>query len=160
MIVIVLDWLMMGSVFTVGCCVGGFLNVLIYRFPREIPLKPLRSPCPACGEPMRLIDHISTLSWLLRKPKCRHCRAPVRIRNTVIELLTAVMFLGMFLTYFHTGQIQSMPPLEEMGWLIYLTHITLLSALILSSAIDLEFWIIPLAICWFVTTSALIFVVA
>ena len=37
------------------------------------------------------------------------------------------------------------------GWLIYLLDIIMLSAFIAASAIDLEHWIIPLAICWLVT---------
>ena len=61
-----------------------------------------------------------------------------------------------FMYYFQTNHIQAMPALLKSGWLIFLVHIVLLSVLIVSSAIDLEFWIIPLSICWFVTGIAII----
>jgi leader peptidase (prepilin peptidase)/N-methyltransferase len=81
----------------------------------------------------------------------------------VVELLTGLMFAGVFVLYFIVGirrfQIGGAEGIEAFlsgGWLIYLVHITMLSAFIAASAIDLELWVIPLSICWFVTAVGLI----
>jgi leader peptidase (prepilin peptidase)/N-methyltransferase len=73
-----------------------------------------------------------------------------------VELLTALIFLSVFILYFYTDLRKSVQPFIGRGWLIYLLHIIMLSAFIAASAIDLEHWIIPLAICWFVTAAGLI----
>jgi leader peptidase (prepilin peptidase)/N-methyltransferase len=82
---------------------------------------------------------------------------PISPRYFFIELLTAVVFLGLFIVYFYTDLRETVPPIPGRGWwLIYLLHIIMLSAFIAASAIDLEHWIIPLSICWLVTAAGLI----
>jgi leader peptidase (prepilin peptidase)/N-methyltransferase len=66
------------------------------------------------------------------------------------------MFLGLFLLYFYTSFRPGVSPLFTGGWMVYLTHVVLLGGLIAASAIDLELWIIPLSICWFVTAVGLL----
>ncbi|MHC4511089.1 MAG: prepilin peptidase [Planctomycetota bacterium] len=143
-------------IFAFGCCVGSFLNVVVYRLPRDKSLVRPGSACPACGQHIRFYDNIPLISWLVLGRKCRYCKAAVSARYFVIELLTGTVFLGLFILYFHTDLRQSVQPFSERGWLIYLLHITMLAAFIAASAIDLEHWIIPLSICWFVTAAGLI----
>jgi leader peptidase (prepilin peptidase)/N-methyltransferase len=81
---------------------------------------------------------------------------PISPRYFLIELLTALVFLGLFILYFNTDLREGLQPFPGRGWFIYLLHIILLSAFIAASAIDLEHWIIPLAICWLVTAAGLI----
>ncbi len=153
---VVPEWIWFVFVFTYGCCIGSFLNVVVYRMPRDKSLMRPPSACPACGGHIRFYDNIPLISWLVLGRKCRFCKAPVSPRYFVIELLTAVIFLGVFILYFSSGLREGVPPLLEGGWLFYLLHIILLSAFIAASAIDLELWIIPLGICWFVTAAAFI----
>jgi leader peptidase (prepilin peptidase)/N-methyltransferase len=150
------DWIWLPFIFAWGCCIGSFLNVVIYRLPRDKSIVSPPSACPKCGKNIRFYDNIPLVSWLLLGRKCRFCRTPISPRYFVIELLTGLVFLGLFLLYFHTGFISSIPPLLEGGWLVYLLHIILLSSLIAASAIDLELWIIPLSICWFATAAGFI----
>lgn len=145
----------MGCVLFTGCCTGSVLNVLIHRFPRNMSLVS-RSICPHCGQGIRPLDNLVLFSWPLLKGKCRHCKTPVSIQHIMVELLTGLIFLGTFILYFLTHQVKGMPELVNMGWLVYLLHVILLSALITSSVIDLEFYIIPLPICWFVTGAAVV----
>jgi len=73
-------------VFAFGAVVGSFLNVVIYRVPREISV--LRTPpstCPACGAPIRWFDNIPLLSWLALRCRCRSCKAPISIRYPLVE---------------------------------------------------------------------------
>jgi leader peptidase (prepilin peptidase)/N-methyltransferase len=88
--------------------------------------------------------------------KCRHCKASISARYFIIELLTASVFLGLFILYFRTDLLPDMRPFLGGGWFIYLTSIILLAAFIAASAIDLEHWVIPLSICWLVTGAGLI----
>jgi len=150
------DWIWFVFIFAFGSCIGSFLNVVIYRMPRDKSLITPPSSCPSCGRRIRFYDNVPLVSWLLLGRKCRHCGAPISARYFAIELLTALIFLGLFIVYFRTGIRPSVQPFLGRGWFIYLLHIIMLSAFIAASAIDLEHWIIPLAICWFVTAAGFI----
>jgi len=150
------DWIWFVTIFAYGCCIGSFLNVVIYRMPRDKSLITPPSSCPSCGKHIRFYDNVPLFSWLLLGRKCRYCRVPISPRYFLIELLTALVFLSLFILYFNTDLRETLQPFLGRGWLIYLLHIILLSAFIAASAIDLEHWIIPLAICWFVTAVGLI----
>ena len=150
------DWIWFVCIFAFGCCIGSFLNVVIYRLPRDKSLVTPPSACPGCGKHIRFYDNIPLFSWLLLGRKCRFCKAPISPRYFVIELLTALVFIGMFVLYFRTDLRPGVDSFLQGGWLIYLASIIMLSAFIAASAIDLELWIIPVSICWFVTVVGLI----
>jgi len=150
------DWIWFVFIFAFGCCIGSFLNVVIYRMPRDKSLVTPPSSCPSCGKHIRFYDNVPLFSWLLLGRKCRYCKVPISPRYFLIELLTALVFIGLFILYFYTDLGKNIQPFPSRGWLIYLLHIILLSAFIAASAIDLEHWIIPLAICWLVTAVGLI----
>ena len=150
------DWIWFIFVFAFGCCIGSFLNVVIYRLPRDKSLITPGSSCPACGERIHFYDNIPLVSWILLGRKCRFCKAPISARYFIIELLTASVFLGLFILYFRTDLLPDMRPFPAGGWFIYLISIVLLGAFIAASAIDLEHWVIPLSICWFVTGIGLV----
>ncbi len=82
--------------FVLGLNFGSFLNVCIHRLPRRLSVVRPRSACPACGTPIRAYDNIPLLSWLLLQGRCRHCKAPISPRYMVVELLTALLFLGCY----------------------------------------------------------------
>lgn len=151
-----IDWIWYAFVFAFGSCVGSFLNVVIYRLPRDKSLVLPPSACPACGKHIRFYDNIPLISWLVLRAKCRYCKAPISPRYFLIELLTALIFVGAFFLYFRTHLRAGVAPFEAGGWFIYLMTLILLSAFLAASAIDLELWIIPLSICWFVTGVGLI----
>jgi len=150
------DWILFAFIFAFGCFVGSFLNVVVYRLPKDKSLVMPPSACPACGRHIRFYDNIPLVSWLLLGAKCRYCKAPISPRYFVIELLTGVVFSGLFLLYFNTDLRAGIGPFLQGGWFIYLISIILLAALIAASAIDLELWVIPVSICWFVTAAGLI----
>ncbi|MFC1676688.1 prepilin peptidase [Planctomycetota bacterium] len=131
------------------------MNVVIYRLPRERSLVTPPSACPACGKRIRFYDNIPLLSWLVLAGKCRNCKAKISIRYFLVELLTGAVFTGLFTLYFYSHFRAGILPVADGGWLIYLLHIILLAALIAASGIDMEFWIIPLCVCWFITVVGL-----
>ncbi len=145
------DWIWFVFVFAFGCCIGSFLNVVVYRMPRDKSLVTPPSSCPACGRHIRFYDNVPLVSWLVLGRKCRYCKAPVSPRYFIIELLTGVIFLGLFILYFRTDSQKFVQPFSSRCWFIYVLHIILLAAFIAASAIDMEHWVIPLSICWLVT---------
>jgi leader peptidase (prepilin peptidase)/N-methyltransferase len=155
-IVAVPYWIWFIFIFMFGCCIGSFLNVVIYRLPRDKSLVTPPSACPACGKHIRFYDNIPLVSWLLLGRKCRYCKAKISPRYFVIELLTALVFTGLFFLYFRTDLRPGVDSFLQGGWFIYLTSIIMLAAFIAASAIDLELWIIPVSICWIVTAVGLI----
>lgn len=83
--------------FVFGLVFGSFLNVCIYRMPRDLSVVKPRSACPSCGKPIAFYDNIPVLSWVLLRGKCRHCRAPISPRYAAVELLTGVFFVLAYL---------------------------------------------------------------
>ena len=58
-----------------GLAVGSFLNVVIYRVPRDESVAKPRSHCPSCNTQILERDNIPVLSWVLLRGRCRHCGA-------------------------------------------------------------------------------------
>jgi len=150
------DWIWFVFIFAFGCCVGSFLNVVVYRLPRDKSLVKPPSACPACGRYIRFYDNIPLVSWLLLNRKCRYCKAPISPRYFVIELLTGLVFTSLFILYFRIDLRAGVGSFLGGGWFIYLFHIILLASFLAASAIDLELWVIPVYICWFVTAAGVI----
>ncbi|MFC1738471.1 prepilin peptidase [Planctomycetota bacterium] len=150
------DWIWLVFIFVFGCCIGSFLNVVIYRMPREKSVIRPPSACPACGTHIQFYDNIPLISWILLGRKCRYCKERISPRYFVIELLTGILFAGLFFLYFRLGVRTGIGPFLEGGWVVYLIHIILLAGFLAASAIDLELWVIPISICWFVTIVGLV----
>ncbi|MCK5204969.1 MAG: prepilin peptidase [Desulfobacterales bacterium] len=86
-------------VFILGLCIGSFLNVCIYRLPESKSIVHPRSMCPECGTLIRFYDNLPILSYLLLRGKCRHCQAPISFRYPIVELLSGLLAVGVFLKY-------------------------------------------------------------
>ena len=121
-----------------GLLVGSFLNVVIYRLPREGrgPSEG-RSHCPSCQAQIRAIDNIPVVSWLFLRGRCRVCKAPISFRYPLIELLTGLAFWGLLeltLAQGYTGT--TLVALTVLRWVFF-------AALFAASVIDLDFQILP-----------------
>jgi leader peptidase (prepilin peptidase)/N-methyltransferase len=77
-----------------GLIIGSFLNVCIYRLPRDLSVaRPARSFCPSCKATIAWYDNIPVISYLLLRGRCANCKAPIAIRYPVVEFLTASTFV-------------------------------------------------------------------
>lgn len=84
------------AIFTVGLAFGSFLNVCIYRLPRDLSVVFPRSACPACSHAIAFYDNLPVLSWLILGGRCRHCKARITPRYLAIELLTGALFVACY----------------------------------------------------------------
>lgn len=79
--------------FLAGLLTGSFLNVCIYRMPRDLSVVRPRSHCPDCGHTIAWYDNIPVLSFLLLRARCRHCLAAIPPRYPLVELCAGIAFL-------------------------------------------------------------------
>jgi leader peptidase (prepilin peptidase) / N-methyltransferase len=84
------------AIFVFGLMLGSFLNVCIYRLPRQLSVVAPRSACPQCHKLIAFYDNIPVLSWLILGGRCRHCKTKISPRYLIIELLTATLFLACY----------------------------------------------------------------
>jgi leader peptidase (prepilin peptidase)/N-methyltransferase len=85
--------------FVFGAVVGSFLNVVIHRLPRGESLVRPRSRCPGCGQPIRAVDNIPLLSFILLGGRCRACRARIPWRYPLVELLSGLLCTALLATF-------------------------------------------------------------
>lgn len=111
-----------------GCLTGSFLNVVIYRLPREKSLVFPGSKCPGCDKPIAFYDNIPVISWLILTGKCRKCKENISLRYPLVELITGILF---FLIYnsFNIGY----------NW-IFLSYFV--SLMVVITWIDIDFMLI------------------
>ena len=85
-------WFWFAVVFWVGCCLGSFLNVCIWRMPLGESVVTAPSHCPRCGHKIRWYENIPLFSFLCLRAKCSGCKQPISWRYFIVELLTGVLF--------------------------------------------------------------------
>ena len=88
-----------------GVCVGSFLNVVIYRLPREMSLSHPGSHCTKCDYSLRWYDNIPILSWMILGGRCRKCREPISPRYAIVELVNMVLWILSVILFWNKSPI-------------------------------------------------------
>jgi leader peptidase (prepilin peptidase) / N-methyltransferase len=134
-------WLVVSFIF--GSMVGSFLNVVIYRLPREKSiLKPARSYCPLCHEQIAWYDNIPLISWFALHGQCRHCGSMISARYVIVEILTAVLFTATYWLCSNRGGYGDAAVYSEFAG-VTVIYMALAAVLLAASAMDIELRIIP-----------------
>ena len=132
--------------FAFGACVASFLNVCIWRLPRNESVVKPASHCPKCNAAIKWYQNVPVISYVALGGRCADCREPISVRYTVVELLGGLLFLMAYLQWavpaaFADAPVAAMRPLLDFAsvpvyWLVF-------SGLILGSFIDLEHFYLP-----------------
>lgn len=86
-----------GALFLFGLIIGSFLNVVIYRLPRQESVAFPGSHCPACNAPIKPYDNIPVLSYAILGGRCRSCAVRISPVYPGVELLVGLLYLACFL---------------------------------------------------------------
>ncbi len=128
-------------VLLLGASIGSFLNVCIYRIPRDESVIKPRSHCPNCNKMIVWYDNIPILSYFLLRAKCRQCGKKISCRYVLVECLVALLFVLIWMLY------ALAPHTLGVFWLILDPRIPVywlaVSGLVVATFIDLEHYIIP-----------------
>lgn len=141
-----------------GASVGSFLNVVIYRLPRSLPLLWPPSACAKCGTRLSGKDNIPVIAWLKLGGRCRYCRVPISARYPVIEALVGLVFVVFFFRELLSGGVNlpGRTPNFYHGivWILfytkwdlvtlYLFHMSLLVLLLSWAMINLDQFRVPM----------------
>jgi leader peptidase (prepilin peptidase)/N-methyltransferase len=133
-------WFLVGTVVALGLAFGSFLNVVIYRLPREMSLVRPASRCGGCGTPISARDNIPLLGWLLLRGKARCCKAPISPRYPLVELLGGLLAWALL-------ECVILPLPAETAWYhalgLFCLNLALGLGLIAAAFIDLDHLYLP-----------------
>lgn len=79
-------------VFLYGIILGSFLNVCIYRLPKEESVVTVGSHCMSCHHKLKWYDLFPLFSWIFLRGKCRYCGAKISVQYPLIECLNGILY--------------------------------------------------------------------
>lgn len=118
-----------GFMFILGAIIGSFLNVCIVRLPNEQSIVTPRSHCVNCKKMIPWYDNIPFFSYLVLRGQCRFCEKKISPRYILVELITALTFLGLY-SYYGLS-------------MLLLPYLVMVSCFIIATFVDFEHRIIP-----------------
>lgn len=133
-------WFLRTFGFVHGLLWGSFLNVVIYRVPREMSVVRPRSACPACGKPIAGWDNIPVLSYVILRGKTRCCGTKLSPRYPLVELIGGLLSLAI------VEVIVRKLPLDTSAvraLAIYVADFGLAMGLVAAAFIDAEHMLLP-----------------
>lgn len=86
-------------VFVLGASIGSFLNVVVYRLPAGLSILWPPSRCPHCLNQLKAYDNVPVLGWMWLRGRCRYCKSKISLRYPVIEAITGLIFILVFLVF-------------------------------------------------------------
>jgi leader peptidase (prepilin peptidase) / N-methyltransferase len=112
-----------------GLLVGSFLNVCIFRLPRDMSVVTPRSRCARCNRYLAWYENVPVVSWVVLRGRCRTCGERISWMYPLVEVCTAIVFVAIYLLYGVT--------------LLGLSRLILACSLLVLFVIDLQHKILP-----------------
>ena len=129
-------------VFLYGIAIGSFLNVCIYRIPKNESVVKVRSHCMKCDYQLKWYDLVPLFSYLFLRGRCRKCKAKISVQYPLVEAINGILYLVIILVN---------------GWEWESLLLCLLaSALLVLTVIDFRTFEIPIGINLFILTLGLV----
>jgi prepilin signal peptidase PulO-like enzyme (type II secretory pathway) len=119
-------------VFCFGLLIGSFLNVVIYRIPKDLSVVKPRSACPSCGKTIAWYYNLPVLSWIFLKGKCAYCGTKIAWRYPLIELT-----VGFFAYYLFPDNLEPYALFE------FVFYFSVACVFLAHFIIDLEHHLLP-----------------
>jgi leader peptidase (prepilin peptidase)/N-methyltransferase len=135
-------WYFGGIVFFFGACWGSFMNVCIWRIPRDESVVFPRSHCPKCEKLIAWYDNVPLVSWLALRGKCRNCALPISPRYITVEFITAVLFLAVWMLYGPFSPIGAAVDLLN-SFVFVGAYFLMVFGLVMASYIDIDHMYLP-----------------
>lgn len=123
----------------IGLPIGSFVGVVVDRVPRKASIVSPPSHCDACSTPLRPVDNVPIVSYLVLRGRCRACGARIPPRDLIVEIVTALLFAAVA---YRSPSLWVLP-----------AYLVLAAAMVAVAAIDLEHLRIPTPIIY--ATAAL-----
>ncbi len=83
-------------VFIFGTMIGSFLNVVIYRIPKNESIVFPASKCQSCQTSLKWYHNIPIFSWVFLGGKCAFCKEKISAQYPIVEFLTGVIFVALY----------------------------------------------------------------
>lgn len=122
--------------FLYGIVIGSFLNVCIYRIPKQENIAKVRSHCMQCDHQLKWYELIPLFSYLLQGGKCRVCKTKISVQYPLIEGANGILYVFIFMI--NGINVDS------------LLYCLLTSTLLVLSVIDFRTYEIPIGINYFI----------
>ena len=84
-------------IFVLGMVIGSFLNVVALRTVSGKKFYHGRSECMHCQSTINWFDNIPIFSFLILKGKCRSCNQSISLQYPLVEFVTGVVFMLLFI---------------------------------------------------------------
>lgn len=86
-------------VLILGLVIGSFLNVCIYRIPKEESIAFPPSHCMKCGYRLKWYDLVPVISYITLKGRCRKCKDKISIQYPIVEIANGLIYLSIYYKY-------------------------------------------------------------
>ena len=112
-----------------GLIIGSFLNVCIYRLPRQQSINWPGSRCTTCDRALSWYENIPVVSWLVLRGRCRTCGKHISVMYPFVEIITSALFVAGYFVY---------------GWTPLLAvRLAFACAMVVLFVIDLQHYLLP-----------------
>jgi leader peptidase (prepilin peptidase)/N-methyltransferase len=133
-------WFVRALAVGMGLAWGSFLNVVIYRVPREMSVVRPASHCPGCGKPIAAYDNVPVISYLVLRGRARCCKAKMSPRYPIVEAIGGALALALVELVWRRMDVDT--PLGRAA-AIYGAELALCLGLVAAAFIDAEHMFLP-----------------